>query len=421
MLSSLRSRPSEDVDTQNTTETPRVRHRNHHVSSPIDNDSTNAQKQTRPSLSINTQLNGSHGQLPNVRTTSTHATLASPKLHGRRAAPIFERLERTTRYKMVLGGSLLVLSFCMTGLWMSSNNLHETRRHRSRDVQDGNKQYVSNFSGKIGHERDINNVWQKKHRVGELYRPSSESHKRKPQPAHWHRVDKPDPAKWEGGKRERADQPSESRRNEISTGDDSESDITFLVQSSHIDPPSNDVDMRMWGYTSRPRALHCDFQPIHAKPQFGDDNGATLKSVNSLPTHETEQLLHSSRFVSSYPDDDEHLMRRSGIKRNSKKYRLHEAEPFEEAECKAKHDWQIGAFPNCNNLHEFELGQLTTMHGRAMREALNVREGDGNEQVRYWAHGFWRDVWLVSKALSAKHEEIGVLKTLRMQHDFTDR
>jgi cell envelope opacity-associated protein A len=213
---------------------------------------------------------------------------------------------------------------------------------------------------------------------------------------------------------------SEEHRDFSSRDDDYDSEVSFLLPASHVDSPPNDVDMRIWGYVSRPRVLHCDFQSINSKQQTGNDHEATLHAVNRLPAHETQQLRSSERYVTNYPDDDRHLERKKQIKENSKKYRVHEAEPFETETCKAKYDWQTGAFPNCNNLHEFELGQLTSMHGRAMRDGLNVRDGDGDEQVRYWAHGYWRDVWLVSKAIG-NDEQIAVLKTLRTKHDFTDR
>ncbi|KAL7476848.1 hypothetical protein ACHAW6_002680 [Cyclotella cf. meneghiniana] len=61
------------------------------------------------------------------------------------------------------------------------------------------------------------------------------------------------------------------------------------------------------------------------------------------------------------------------------------------------------------------------MHGRAMRQALNAKDGKGDKQVKYWSHGYWRDVWLLSKAIAGMAEKIAVLKTLRMTHDFKDR
>jgi hypothetical protein len=301
----------------------------------------------------------------------------------------------------------------MAGVWMSSESIGETdtsRRHRNR------AHYSS--SGKPGRVRERKKADQKRDRVMEVYRPLPDRRTIK-KLGNQEETTKKHGRKGSEGKDTRVDQQSDEMKDE-GGDDDYQSEIPFLVPSSHVDSPSRDVDMRIFGYARRPRVLHCDFQPLNTQQQFGDANEATLTAVNRLPAHETKQLLPSDQLVTSYPDDDLILYATEEVKRNSKKYKMHEAEPFETETCMAKYDWQNGAFPNCNNLHEFELGQLTGMHGRAMRDALNIREGDGDEQVRYWAHGYWRDVWLVSKDLVAK-EEIGVLKTLRMVHDFTDR
>lgn len=413
MSLSLRTRSSKDNDAQNNASDIRVRHRNNAGTSPTAGGSSlhlSPQNQPRPALTINTQFDGSPERLPSNRTSPAYTTLASPKLHGRRAV----NFERTNRYKMVLAGSLIVLTFCMAGVWMTSNDIQQVdpaRRHRT-PIRYNSSGKNNNFK-----VRERKRSGRKRDRVMEVYRPLPDRRSIKKT------VDKrgaKDSHLKSERKDTRIDQQSDERRDENSGDDKYEQNIPFLVPSSHVDSPSRDVDMRIFGYVSRPRVLHCDFQPLTAKQEFGDVNDAMLTAVNRLPAHETKQLLSSDRYITSYPDDDELLEKTEEVKRNSKKYRVHEAEPFETDECKAKYDWQNGAFPNCNNLHEYELGQLSGMYGRSLRDALNIREGDGDEQVRYWAHGYWRDVWLVSKALPSK-EEIGVLKTLRKTHDFTDR
>ncbi|KAL7541491.1 hypothetical protein ACHAXR_011293 [Thalassiosira sp. AJA248-18] len=167
------------------------------------------------------------------------------------------------------------------------------------------------------------------------------------------------------------------------------------------------------------------------KPNTISHKNVILTEVHRLPTHESQDAESSERYITPWPDDDEYVDRVENVKK-SKKYRRNEREPLETKECKPRYDWQAGAFPNCNILHEFELGQLSGMYGRAVREKLRKPEGDGEELVKYLAHGYWRDVWLVSKAAgafdssykdasSALDEEITVLKTLRYKHDFTDR
>ena len=64
------------------------------------------------------------------------------------------------------------------------------------------------------------------------------------------------------------------------------------------------------------------------------------------------------------------------------------------------------------------------MRGRVKRKRPITREGDGDEIVRHIANGYWRDVWLLTKAarpFAARDREVTVLKTLRWRHDFTDR
>ncbi|KAL9191463.1 hypothetical protein ACHAXT_001169 [Thalassiosira profunda] len=195
------------------------------------------------------------------------------------------------------------------------------------------------------------------------------------------------------------------------------------------------------GDESRPRVLRVHFEQIATEKQNSDDKDTRddeeldhkdvlMTKVTRLQTYESETLPSSDRFITPYPDDDEYFNRVDRIK-YSKKYGRQLREPLEDKECKPQHEWQQGAFPNCNVLHEYELGQLSGMFGRAVRKKLHKREGDGDELVKYLAHGYWRDVWLVSKASrsfetpyetsSEFEEEITVLKTLRYRHDFTDR
>jgi hypothetical protein len=407
MSLSLRSRPKE------SDEMPRVRHRGNVGASPTNNNGINtrgASPQPKTSLTINTSLGSNYDEIT-TRTSPAYNNLASPKLHGRRAR-IHSMFERSNKYKLVLTGSLIVVSFGIAAVIMSSKQLNRHTHNNKRGAR------VRTYSsGKIRREREKKSV-QRKNRVMEVYRPL---HDRRT-------INKAiSTEEGEQTQEERKDtridvRPDEANKDDNYDDDDYDSEIPFLVPSSYVGLPSQNVDMRIWGYASRPRVLHCNFELLNSKQSHRDVNEAMLKAVTRLPAHETKQLRPSERYVTSYPDDDTHLENRREVKRHSKKYRTHEAESFEEKGCTAKYEWQKGAFPNCNNLHEFELGQLSTMHGRAMREALRTNEGDGDEQVRYWAHGYWRDVWLVSKAIQAGvDEEVSVLKTLRMTHDFTDR
>ena len=252
----------------------------------------------------------------------------------------------------------------------------------------------------------------------------------------------------------------EGGHNDVETDDDASNSeaVTFQRRykkldrskgerlSASVSLPLQEVNMKQWGYVPRPRVVSCEFERISDinKPttDYGErnimmnnsnddnlyDTSMVITSVVRLPHHEPSPLLASKQYVTPYPDDDAYIDGIKDVIKNSKKYRHHAREPLTTGTCIAKHEWQKDAYPNCNILHEFELGALTSMYGRMMREGLNVREGDGDEQMRYWSHGFWRDVWLVSKAIttstittSPNKEEITVLKTLRYNHDFTDR
>ena len=187
----------------------------------------------------------------------------------------------------------------------------------------------------------------------------------------------------------------------------------------------------------QPRMLSLEFETYYhrkssrgVKPLDVNHENVLLTSIRRLPRYESRDIPTSDRFVTIYPDDDEYMDRLESVKK-SKKYGRTGREPLEDKDCKPRHEWQKGAFPNCNILHEYELGALSGMFGRAVRKKLRKREGDGDELVKYLAHGYWRDVWLVSKASgsfeteydkeSEFDEEITVLKTLRYRHDFTDR
>mmetsp|Transcript_2157 Transcript_2157/g.4711 ORF Transcript_2157/g.4711 Transcript_2157/m.4711 type:complete len:702 (+) Transcript_2157:191-2296(+) len=212
-------------------------------------------------------------------------------------------------------------------------------------------------------------------------------------------------------------------------------------EASGLMPVIKKAGARESGYQILPRVLRLQFEEVSGNERrSGDEDKDTredgpkfnfknvvLASVHRLPAHESEDLASSERYISPYPDDDEYHERLAKIKM-SKKYRKTEREPLEDKECKPRHEWQKGALPNCNVLHEFELGQLSGMFGRAVRKGLRKQEGDGDELVKYLAHGYWRDVWLMSKASRSYDpladddgEEMAVLKTLRYKHDFTDR
>jgi hypothetical protein len=194
---------------------------------------------------------------------------------------------------------------------------------------------------------------------------------------------------------------------------------------------------------SRPRVLALEFEfQFHfsgegsaingrgAKPKFKpkivSPTDALLKKVYPLPTYGPPPKEPSERYVTPYPDDQKYEKRLKDIIAKSKKYDNSKREPLDDGKCHARHEWQRGAFPVCNILHEYFLGQSS--------QDLRRNYGEGEEIVTHLANGYWRDVWLLSKALTdftpsfdndtsllSYREEKTVLKTLRYEHDFTDR
>eukprot|EP01082_Thalassiosira_pseudonana_P010726 g9901.t1.1.5e17418a g9901 g9901.t1 contig4:833293-834958(+) len=425
------------------TDAPRVRHRGGGAGgggSPSHNDN-NVHSSHLPSASLSIDVSNGHssGGEGGNNNSIVGNLLSSPKVHGRRAKR-HDDLTRSNKQSFVLGGAIFVFAFCMLGVWMSTSSIKETtvsvnpvRQSGDRHPKDQPKEFNprdGEFSDRIQHQREQMEVY--KYNVA----PPDEKSVQ--------------PKSAKVGKRSGFPRTFQRKRQEqqlvlsqMRTMDnDASVDGTQYPRKAELERSNNDMKKDDDDHISpeaalptkdKPRVIRCDELMEHAasksrEKEEEDDfaNKFSLSKVQRLRLYDDDEDRLSNRYVTIYPDDDDHLKRRSEVKKNSKKYRIHEREPLETGSCIAKHDWQIGAYPNCNTLHEFELGALSAMHGRVMRNNRNVREGDGGEQVRYWAHGYWRDVWLVAKTTREstrvqEEEEITVLKTLRYTHDFTDR
>lgn len=214
---------------------------------------------------------------------------------------------------------------------------------------------------------------------------------------------------------------------------------------------------------SRPRVLALDFQLLFPdddessneynggggkkkkkrqfKPILDSFQNALLTRVYTNPPLPRESI---DRYVTLYPDDDGYEERLISLAKSTKGGNR---EVFEDDNCTAKHEWQLGAYPVCNTLHEHELSHLLRMFTRAARRfvpknevssrPLRKIEGEGEEIIRPLSNGYWRDVWVLSKASGSFDtnlpinetsssdetfsEELTVLKTLRYEHEFNDR
>jgi hypothetical protein len=81
------------------------------------------------------------------------------------------------------------------------------------------------------------------------------------------------------------------------------------------------------------------------------------------------------------------------------------AESFETKSCKAQYEWQLVTYPTCNTVHEIDMNRFAF-------------PGANVEPIRHIAHGFWRDVWLITEETTG---DAVVLKTQRYEHDFSPR
>ena len=149
------------------------------------------------------------------------------------------------------------------------------------------------------------------------------------------------------------------------------------------------IDTLKWlGYSSRPRSVGYYF-----------DTEGRIKGHQRL--NEPNNRHPSGRQVSRTERETESHEQLG----DSKLYRRAQAEPFENAHCRAQHEWQLLSYPTCNCVHEMDIGDLRS------------NDQDGGERARILAWGYWRDVWKVRSFTG--HEQ--VLKSMRYQHDFWAR
>lgn len=315
---------------------------------------------------------------------------------------------------MVLCGGLAVFFLCVMGLWSSSSS---------------NKEFdVDVDSPKYSHHRPHNNKHNKQYSKGDFI-PSGKPIKNN----HNNRLAANDEVNLQGRKYEINKRNNRNRFHELPIIRNKKNSVTD--DDDEVPSLSNNG--------SKPRTIYVQLDPIQ-KQSSNDENSEEETTTNanrynhnkafrltkvkplSKAPYDTDEFNHSERVVSPYPDDDYYFSNIEKIRKQSKKYN-HAMRDSADEECQFKYDWQEGAFPNCNVIHEFELGQTNRMLGRMARKRLRLREGDGNDIVQYLSHGYWRDVWVLShrnppdETHPKEREELTVLKTLRYEHDFTDR
>ena len=433
-----------------------------------DNDNTNAHRNPSGGHGGGNTIGGGCGNVDDENDGSSgshygiggsindNTTVGTTKLHGRRYSqrpPRWKNIHKTT---LVLGMAVTLPTLCLLGMYMSSTSLDSLKIGSSPHFRHGDdvsskarlgSKHNNIRRGERGGGDEIMEFFERKmkRRKYNDYEPATNSHN-------------------DENEEEEEDNDNSIDKDKTDTEFDKEEVQTSRqpALSSHTGGGRIANNSQELQYQYPPRMLRLELQKQFSNKMSGGETDSTrtsrggkpklshgdvlLSTVHRLPTYESRDIPPSERYITPYPDDDGYMDRLESVKK-SKKYRNNEREALEDDVCTAKHAWQADAYPNCNLLHEYELGQLTGMFGRALRRNLRKNEGDGDELVKYLASGYWRDVWLLSKASGSfvdgggsssiteeanntpmetnmtiiEKEEITVLKTLRFKHDFTDR
>jgi len=335
---------------------------------------------------------------------------------------------------MVLGGGIAVLFLCVMGLWSSSLSTSNDMRNNNHDHYQKDVGFDSPNYHRTQHDNKL------KQHTTEEFIPS------RPNKYHNHHLSE---GVHKQGRKYQYNHGHEDRRKPRDRFHDmprmKKKRIFREEEDDDEDEQQHDGMPPSLSTGSKPRAIYVQLESIHKQQQpsnydsekerednehgqYRHSNALRLTKVQKISKapYYTDEFSPSERHVSPYPDDDYYFENIRKIERLSKKY-SHAMRDSADEECQFKYDWQEGAFPNCNVIHEFELGHLNRMLGRMARKRLRLREGDGNDLVKYLSHGYWRDVWVLSHRNAPDGsqlngtEELTVLKTLRYEHDFTDR
>ncbi len=375
------------------------------------------------------------------------------KVHGRRRS---QRPRWNSRATLVLSAAVTLPSLCLLGMYMTSMSMDSLNNitsspHFRRENNVASKTRLMGSEHLLGHRKEEEEM---------------EFFERKNQRRRYNDYEPDD-----DGHNDEVEEDGHSIEEDMNDVEYNKEEEKLSFVSSHKKQGMMENNNQERQYQYPPRVLRLELQKQFATKKSGGEDAAIsnnnnnrggkpklshgdvlLSTVHRLPTYESRDIPPSERYITPYPDDDGYVDRLESVKK-SKKYRNNEREALEDDVCTAKHAWQADAYPTCNLLHEYELGQLTGMFGRAMRRKLRKNDGDGDELVRYLASGYWRDVWMLSKASGSfrngsstsddenvtiidntttlsnneisssnlEKEEITVLKTLRYKHEFTDR
>lgn len=151
-------------------------------------------------------------------------------------------------------------------------------------------------------------------------------------------------------------------------------------------------------YTLNASTSSFGFTPIVIGVYFKD---GYIANMHRLPIHNPER--YPSKRKVDWTDDDQEGQ---DLLEDEKYYDKHRREEPSDKSCEL-FDWQRQIKPTCNSIHETGLTDFFIE---------NFETAD--ERVRLIAHGFWRDVWKVRRDGT---DSWSAFKTIRMEHDYTER
>ena len=158
---------------------------------------------------------------------------------------------------------------------------------------------------------------------------------------------------------------------------------TLALFSRHL------KNSNVYSYKIQPRVLFTDtnFQHVY---HFHKKNRSHRRGYNHQGEHPRKVVPMISSSRQRRIDDSDEYDGKS---------------EWETRDCKAMYHWQTLSYPTCNLLHEMKLN-------------------DPNN-VKLIANGYWRDVWrIMTTSNTANTTSIIaplILKTIRYEHDYTDR
>ena len=194
----------------------------------------------------------------------------------------------------------------------------------------------------------------------------------------------------------------------------------------------------IWFYVQFTIAYYNANQYLSSEENGGSGNGSFLLDANEDILAQRERQIQKQRQKSAF----QALGQAAAPLFKNKKKKHHSAGANNSKEKRASSDrlpkgcisysWQTFSFPNCNDIHEIDLGVALHMSKRGRVIPANLggeeqfRTSKGKEdsnkakarQMGYLGSGLWRQVWKVNPRISG---EDTVLKIMKSEHSIDQR